>query len=467
MAGEPALAVKASRTIEEHGMLSRGDRVLVSVSGGADSVALLLFLYGLARSMELELLAFHLDHMLRAEESAADAGFVHGLCGKLGIPVTVEVVDVASLRRASGGSPQDVARKARLERLMACAETANADRIAVGHTADDQVETFLIRVVQGAGLDGLSGIPPVSGKVTRPLIEVWRSEVEEYCRWVGVEPRRDPSNLDTAYLRNRVRHELVPALVTHFGPGVKEVILREVENLAVDREFLRGRVGEAFSRTATVEGRQVRLDLDGLSSLHPALQRGVIRESWSRLLPGEPPPPQRVVMDVLSKIAGGRSGASLELPRGVVAQREYGVLVLRISGGPMPRPTAVLEDFGRVRIAGTGLVLEARLVDAGEVEFTDDGAVEFVRADIEFPLEVRPPRAGDRFRPLGAPGTTKLSDFFIDGKVTRKERARAVLLLSGGRIVWVVGHRIAEDFRLGPTDEKAVRLRALPADEYD
>jgi len=467
MSSKWSLEDRALSTIKRYRMLEGGERVVVSVSGGPDSVALLVFLHGLAAEMRLDLHVFHLDHMIRGQESAADARFVVELASELGLPCRALAVDVRAEAQGSGRSPQDAAREVRMAALREFAGEVAAGRIATGHTADDQVETFLMRVVQGAGLRGLGGIPSVSGPVVRPLIEVWRDEVEEYCARVGVAPRTDSSNLDPSYLRNQVRLSLVPFLTAEFGPRIKEVILREVESLALDREFVGEQAARAFDLAGAVSGGEVRLNIGRLLSLPAALQRGVLREAWARMVPGEPSLGWRHVLDILEKVVAGRTGAVLDLPGPLVVEREYKEVVFRRAGEAGEYPPSELPVPGTVRPGGAGFVLEARLVRRDDVELGPDPHVEFARPDLELPLEVRAPRPGDRFHPLGSTGTRKLKDFFIDIKLPRAQRKRCPLVLSGGQVLWVAGHRLDERFRLREFDSEAVMLIMRPDGEYD
>lgn len=452
------LSGKARGTVARHSMLEEGQRVVVSVSGGPDSVALLLFLADLAPGMSLTLSVFHLDHMLRGAESAADAEFVRRLAEGMGLTAEVTAAGAGAAAGASRRSPQDVYREIRTGKLLAWAERWGADRVAVGHTADDQVETFLMRMVQGAGLTGLAGIPPVAGPVIRPLIEVWRHEVEAYLRLKGVTARTDRTNLEDDYLRNRIRHELLPCIVSGFGEATKAVILREVESLAGDREMFLALAAGAFEEVARVEGGSCRIDLRALAGLAPSMKRGVVREAWTRLLPGEPMLSWQHVSDILTRVAGGSSGASIDLPRRMRAEREYGDLLV----GPA-RPPASLEPRqlvvpGRLRLDDR-TVLEAERVPASEVVYGGDPDTEYARPDLAAPLEVRMSRPGDRFRPLGSPHRKKVKDFFIDEKVPRRERSAVPLVLEAGRIVWVAGYRLDDRFKVRPGDDGAVRLR--------
>jgi len=450
---------KARSTLSRYGMLSGGERVVVSVSGGPDSVALLLFLTELADEMDLKLSVFHLDHMIRGEDSRQDAIFVQRLADRLGLVAEVVEVDVKNDPGSARRSPQDAARTIRLERLLDFAERRQADRVAVGHTADDQVETFLMRMVQGAGLTGLAGIGPVSGMIIRPLIETWRFEVEDYLARKNQSARMDRTNLEMGYLRNRVRYKLLPCIVSEFGNAAKSVILRDVESLAKDREMFQELARTAFGDVARFEEGQVRVDRSKLLALAPSIQRGVIREAWARLLPGQPMLGWQHAVDVFDKVVNGASGASIELPRGIVAEREYDDIIIgRKEPDADPLPTVSLDVPGTVRLPA-GIIVESLRVPRSEVVFNADRDVEFVRPDVTTPLEVRGPRAGERFRPLGTPFQRKLKDYFIDVKLPRRERRTVPLVLEDGHVVWVAGHRLDDRYRLRPTDDAAIMLR--------
>jgi len=449
---------KARRTIERYGMLAGGERVVVSVSGGPDSVALLTFLNDLAPEMRLTLSVFHLDHMIRGEESREDAEFVQRLAERMGLESSIIEVDVRG-SAGKGRSPQDAARIIRLENLLDFAERWGADKVAVGHTADDQVETFLMRVVQGAGLTGLAGIGPVSGKIIRPLIDCWRFDVEDYLARKDVLARLDRTNMELAYLRNRVRLKLIPCFVSEFGEAVKDVIRREVESLAVDREMFQGLSRAALEEAGTTEQDEVHLDRQKLLALSPSLQRGVIREAWGRLRPNDPMLGWRHVADISEKVVLGSTGAAIDLPRNTVAEREYDDVVLR-PREPLepPLPQIELAVPGSVELPG-GIVLEAKYVRRGEVAFHGDGNVEYARPDVELPLRVRGPLPGDRFRPLGVPYQRKLKDFFIDNKLPRRERRMVPIVMEGDNIVWVAGHRLDDRYKVRESDERALMLR--------
>jgi len=380
-------------------MLPAGGLGLVAVSGGADSTALLLAL----RRLGCRLHVAHLDHGLRPE-SDADAEFVRELSARLGLSCTVARRDVAAYRGRHKLSPEAAAREVRYAFLRETAERVGAQAIFVAHTANDQVETFLLRLIRGAGPAGLSGMKPKDGQLCRPLLGVWREEVEAFLKEHGQEWREDATNSDPAFLRNRVRHELLPLLVS-LNPGVKEVLRREAEAMA-DRQ--REIEAEVFRRLG-LNARQIASALEG----KPVTVGGGIRV--------EPPrPPARP-----SKID----------------QR-------------LPVP-------GMVHLAGVGIIRSKGVLVNGWPQ--SERGVEYV--DLELlggELRLRSWRPGDRFVPLGMEQPKKLQDFFVDERVPREHRARVPLLVSGDAIVWVVGMRIDGRFKVTPSTTRALRLQFVP-----
>ncbi|MBV9850599.1 MAG: tRNA lysidine(34) synthetase TilS [Armatimonadetes bacterium] len=274
------------RTLAERGLIAPGDRVLVAVSGGPDSLALLHALHSLQDELGLaDLRAAHLDHGLRGAEAAAEAQFVADWCAGRGIPCTIGVADIAAQKAARGGSTQEAARAVRYAFLEETARAVGADKIATGHTQDDQIETALLNILRGTGLDGLRGIPYARGPFVRPLLDVPRTSVEAYCAEQGLAPRRDPSNSDPShYTRNKLRLELLPVLERDYNPAVRAALLRLSENAARDADFLHAEARAALpALTLARTERELVLDARGLRLLHPSLQRHVLRAAFAHL----------------------------------------------------------------------------------------------------------------------------------------------------------------------------------------
>jgi tRNA(Ile)-lysidine synthase len=432
------LPAEVRRQIEDHGMLSPDGRGIVAVSGGADSAALLLALHELGYRPVVA----HLDHGLRAE-STTDAEFVRQLAGRLGLPFTVERRDVAAYRREQrlaapiwphgdqgGASPRQTdpavrdlkARKLSLETaarevrhgfLRDVAAREGATAIFLGHTADDQVETFLLRLIRGAGVAGLGGMRPRDGVLCRPMLALWRSEIEGFLRDRGEAWREDASNRDPRFLRNRVRHELLPLLAT-MNPGVARVLLREAGVLARRQGDIEAEVLRRFGLSA----RQIETALTG--------EPVTLKDGWRLLPPGEHRP---------------ASSFDLRLPvPGEVRIPGIGTLAAELA--ELPVWEAPPADASRLLPHVTEYVDGAR-IDSG--------------------LRIRTRRRGDRFVPLGMQSPKKLQDFFVDAHVPRDRRDSVPLVTSGDAIVWVAGLRLDERFKITGHTKQAIKLRFGPS----
>lgn len=318
-------------TIRSHGMLAGGEHVVVAVSGGPDSMTLLHVLTRLAADWRLVLHAVHVDHGLRPE-SGAEAAQVKQWCAVFGVPCRVVTVRVAERRSATGESIQEAARALRyaaLEEAAATLESASAAerarvRIAVGHTADDQAETILLRLLRGSGGMGLAGIPPVRGRVIRPLFDLRRDDVMAYCKAVSLPYLLDRSNESRAYLRNRIRHELIPHIESEYNPQFREVLRRLGEVLRADEEVLEDTVNAVLVSPAVAAefgAGRARVRAAGVAALPLGLIRRILRRLF-REATGEPGPSfERLEAARALLRPGARGGARIELGGGALALR--------------------------------------------------------------------------------------------------------------------------------------------------
>lgn len=458
---------KARETIARYSMLEPGDKVLVGVSGGADSLALLFVLIEIAPAIDIELAVFHLDHMMRTA-SREDAEFVRGAARSMKIPAIVESFDVPAFIKKNKLSPEDGARQVRYEMMREAAKRTGTNKIAVGHTADDQVETFIMRMIRGSGLGGLKGIPAVNGEIIRPLIRVWRRETAAYCESLNIEPRTDETNRDPSHLRNRVRHTLIPLIEKDLNSGFKEEALREADVIDTDLELVEGLAEAAASEIAKLDARKAEIELDAFLDLHPALGRRVLRSAIRRLKGDLLDVTFRNVDDVIEKVARGKSGSSLELPGGLTAYRRYDMICIEFSSD-FHKVEKDIEQATLLKVPGTtqgegpGFFVRSDLLDREAVDITPDQDTAHIDADLiekADRLIIRPVRKGDRFRPLGMAGTKKVQDFFTDAKVPRKDRERALVVEDKGKIVWLVGHRLDDGYKVTRSTRKVLVLKA-------
>jgi tRNA(Ile)-lysidine synthase len=451
-------------TCQKYALLAHGDSVIVGVSGGADSCALLLALTQLKDEWGLSLHVAHLNHQIRGAEAEADAAFVQALAKRLNLPCAISQADVPALAKERGWSVEQAGREARYKFFSELADSIGASRIAVGHTADDLLETMLLNWSRGAGPEGLAGMPPQMGRVVRPLFEVTREETEAFCAGNGIAPRADASNDDLRYRRNRVRHELVPRF-KNLCPRILRRAVRLAEVLREENAYLDELARETLSALRRdVESGIMVIDLAQLSRQPLALLRRVLREAV-RQVKGDL---ENVGFEHIEPIVNAvRRGVQEDAPKrawtlpnhiSVKIQRDILWVKPRFS---IWRPTLhewMLTVPGAVDVPHLGVRLQADVVD-GVPSLESDSQKAFLDADkLGRELMVRYPLLGERFRPLGMSGTKKVARLLADLKVPPEERLRTLGVLSHDAIVWVVGYRIDDRFKVTPDTRRTVVL---------
>lgn len=461
------LIKEVKKTINKYGMLTRGDKVLVAVSGGPDSVALLYLLYDLSSELELSLVVAHLNHGLRGEESRKEADFVKELAGKLDLPIELSSIDLPALKRSWRLNVQEAARRARYRFFEEAAGKCSAQRIAIGHNADDQAETVLMRMLRGTGTRGLGGVHPVRGKYIRPLIEIPRHRILKFLEKKELPFVTDSSNLKTSYLRNKIRLKLLPELEREYNPGVQKNLLRIASILREEEGILESAADEAWKHTCKSQLRdQVVFDVPSLLNQPLSLQFRLLRraiEAVSGSLWGI----DFDHIEALIKLAGSKYPNKLiHLPRGLLAERSYRKLILR--KGTLPKGKSfqyTLKVPGMTRLKELNQELRARiLTDRKQVSFAkDENRAYFDYHRLELPLLVRNFRPGDRFQPLGMKGMKKVKDYFIEKKVPRRMRDRVPLLISDDKVIWVVGFRVDHRVRINEETVKVLEVEISPS----
>ena len=453
--------------IRRHRLLAPGERVLVAVSGGPDSLALLHLFTRLKEPWRLELHAAHVNHGLRAD-AAEDAAFVAATGEAWGVPVHVVNVDVRAERR-TGESLQQAARRLRYRGLLEIAQAVGAARIALGHHADDQAETVLMRLLRGAGTTGLAGIRPRRGPYIRPLLAVTRAEIEAYCREFQLKPRTDPSNLSLRYLRNRVRHELLPLLEREYNPNIRAVLARTAALLREEDDLLEALAARAHHRMQDGRG-PADLPAAGLARLPAALARRVVR----RALQAAGVDVALVSADHMAAIlALVAAPGAVTLPGGVRVGRRADRLVVerfvrRRAAACGQEPPATLPVPGEARLPRLNVSIHAELVEPPrslDLIAEPRKAAGPERAVLDWdrivpPLVVRTWRPGDRMRPLGMTGSKKVQDIFVDAKVPKDRRASVPIVADQEGILWVVGLRVDARAAVGPGTRRVLVLRA-------
>lgn len=457
-AGDGNLREHVAQSLRDRRLVRRGGRVLVAVSGGLDSTVLLHILRGLAAKLGLSVGVAHLDHGLRGAASRADARSVAGFSRRLGLPFFQGRVEVASRALAEKVSVEMAARRARHEFLAQMAQEHRYPVVALGHHADDQIELFILRLLRGGGSEGLTGMrwsgpSPADPKVRliRPLLDVPRVTLQTYAVQQGLTWSEDATNTDSDFLRNRIRHELLPLLRREYQPGVDQCLLRTIEILAADAEFLKE---EARRWNRGGEGTRGL----GFAELPVALQRQCLRLQLLEL-------GHAADFDLVEQLRL-RPGTRIEIAHGLFATRgEAGKVELRRAQTPFPFQAGEVvvnvaerkgeSSFGGVRVRWR--VTSSR----GMGKLKSHAASEVFDLDaVGSEVTLRHWRPGDRFWPIGGPGKSKLQDLLTNQKVPPAVRRRLVLAHgSSGEIFWVEGLRIGERFKLTKSTRKCLYWR--------
>lgn len=457
---------KVAQALRKVPELSGAKVLIAAVSGGADSVAMLYCLYELRKVFGCRLVVVHLNHMTRGAESNSDAVFVQELCKRLKVDCFVKRVNVPALAVRKGISVEMAAREARYAFFIDTARKAGHAVIVTAHTRDDQAETMILKLVRGAGLRGLAGISGWSMledvPLLRPMLAVSRHEVIQFLTRKGVDWREDSSNDSDAYLRNRVRHKVLPLLETDLNPDVRSVLVRTAEVIRQDNELLDGL---AVAVLAECRCDSAELDLVGLKQEHRAIISRVLI-LWLADAGIDPAYIDVGLINAVTKLIDGRkANAALKVSGGFQLIREYDRLLLKICSDDKSCTEAfryMLNIPGKVEIESAGIVVESSVGDEVVRERGRPGdypahATVSRKAVGRKKIYVRSWKEGDRIRPMGMKGSRKLKDIFIDLKVPAELRRRVPVLECGGEIIWLPGYRVARGWEVGPA-EKCVLL---------
>lgn len=469
---------KVYLTVEGYDLVRKGETIVAGVSGGPDSVTMLHILRELNQSQAYDwrIIVAHLNHGIRGDQSNQDEEFVKSLAKELGLEFASRKVDVLEIKSRDKCTLEAAGRKARYDFLRDTAYHEGAQKIAVAHTMDDQAETVMHRIMRGTGLRGLKGMSPirlVSRKpdlfIVRPLIEVERSEVEHYLSSQSLPFRTDETNKDIAITRNRIRHKLIPMIESDFNPRFRFALVRLAQTSAASYILLREIAKEVYENVKMLSGEgEVCLSVDEFIKTPPALQTLVIDRAVKMLHGKTLALAFEHYLEIFALCTDQGFAKAVTLPKGLEARRESYILKIAKT---RQKPLKITFGHQKIKVPGTtvikklGIQVETEIKESSKIGLDEyvkakDYSEEIIDLDkINMPLAVRLRKAGDSFIPLGLTGTCKLKKFFIDNKVPKDHRGQVPLLVDNNRIVWVVGYRISNDFRVTGDTRNVLMMR--------
>ncbi|MGE5398489.1 MAG: tRNA lysidine(34) synthetase TilS [Chitinophagales bacterium] len=417
-------------------MILPGESVVVGVSGGPDSVALLHFLLQLKKQGNYEVFAAHLNHGLR-EEALLDQELVEGLCRKWDVPFRMDKSNIKEIARTSGQSIEQVGREVRYRFLHQTAEEFGAVKIAVAHHRQDQAETLLMRLIQGTGPRGLQAMLPRRSQIIRPFLCLDRNEIDKYLKENHIDYRIDSSNFDKNYLRNRIRLDLLPLLEERFNPRIVDGLCRLADLAAEENLYWESEIEKVINQVANSNSSTVNVNIDKLKSLHPVLgyrliQKVLYKSGAERLSHND--------LDRVMKLTGtAASGRRVKVSGGLLVTRSFNNLEI---GQPRTQPDFCyqLQIPGEVYVAEMSAVIKTRIVK--EIQTPGKNIVYLDWDQVQKPLYIRSRRTGDHLNPVGMTGSKKVKDILIEARVPASQRGGIGILASDSEIYWVVGIKL-------------------------
>lgn len=437
--------------IKEHNLIEKDDNVLVGVSGGPDSMALLYLLLNVKKHIDFNILVAHVNHGVRGQDALEDQLFVKRKSQELGLAYFYTEVDMVGYGEKHKISPEEAGRKLRYSFFRSILKKYNGGKIAVAHNMNDQAETLLMRIMRGTGIDGLNGMTYISGDIIRPILHITRGEIEQYIEDEDIETVLDKTNLMPIYTRNKIRLELIPYIEENFNPNLIKSLWRLSQTSQNDTKFLQGYTEEKYlSLVKLEEANRIILGGDEFRELDTSIQQRLIILAITKIIGVFQGFSEHHISRVTELFNEGNTGKAIDLPSDLIAKIDYDKLIIERIVNKTIKPFVYDLIIGYNHFSDLGYGFDIKVLDIEDVHLNNNlSSIKYLDYDmIKNGLKVRNRQDGDRFIPYGMKGSKKLKDFFIDSKVSRDERDRIPLIVDDENILWVVGHRISDLYKL-------------------
>lgn len=452
---------KVLGTINKYNLIEDGDKIVLGLSGGPDSVCLLHILYRLKEKMNIEVYAAHLNHQIRGLEAQKDALYISQICEDLGITSFVKAINVPEYCKEQGVSLEEGARTLRYEMFEEIKQKTKSNKIAIGHNRNDQAETVLMRIMRGTGLQGLRGIEYIrDNKIIRPILDIERSEIEAYCEKYELNPRIDKTNLESIYTRNKIRLELIPYMKDNFNPNVIESIVRMTNSLKSDSDYIDLEAEKSFKEVSTLKEDSVEISLPKYSNLHNAIKVRILRSAIKHIIGDTNFVDQKHIEDIIELECESKLNKMLNLPRGIFAYRRKNIIILTTK-------EIVSEEIdfcynipsnGFIKIKELNLVLETQKmsIDRYKSIKLDKTSKGFDFDKIKGGIVVRSRKQGDKIKLAG--GSKKVKDLFIDLKIPREDRCKVPVITDDEGILCVGDYKTSENYKIDSETKEVLKI---------
>ena len=453
---------KVKETIIEHKLINENDNILVGVSGGADSMTLLYILRDIQKALSYNLFAAHVNHGIRGEDADGDEQYVRRHCSKLNIPFFSTKLNMDEYAKKHKLSSEEAGREIRYKYFRKVLLEIGGGKIAVAHNKNDQAETVIMRFLRGTGLDGLKGMEYYNKDIIRPLLDINREEIEKYCADKNLNPRVDKTNFEPIYGRNKIRLELIPYIQENFNRAIIDTLNRTSKLVQNDNDFLNIYVQEAFKRIK-IEHKKDSLVLSNnqLLKLHPSIKSRVLRYSIEKILGHLKGIEEKHILSIINLSITKNTGKSIDISNNVTVRLSYDNLIIerQLNSKANLDFEVKLNKIGSTYIQPLNKEIVIDVVEEKDIISNSRFIKLFDYDKIKGSLIVRNRKAGDTFTPLGMEGKKKIKDFFIDEKISRDERDKIPLIVDDKEILWIVGYRINNKYKVTKNTKKILIIK--------
>ena len=452
---------KVLSTINKHNLISDGDKIVIGLSGGPDSVCLLHILNRLKEKLDIELYVAHLNHQIRGIEAQKDALYVSTICEEMGITYFLKSIDVPKYCKDNGLSIEEGARKLRYEMFNEIKQKTKSNKIAIGHNLNDQAETVLMRIMRGTGLQGLRGIEYArENGIIRPLLDIERKDIEEYCELHNLNPRIDESNLENIYTRNKIRLELIPYMKDNFNPNLIESIVRMSNNLRSDSDYIEAHAESEFKNICKISSDSAEININNFKKLHNAIKVRVLRKGIKAILGDTNFIDQKHIDDVIELESESKINKMLTLPRGIFVYRRKNSIILTT--------TEIIEEeiefsysipsngFVKIKEINTIIETQTMTIDRYKSGKVDKMSRGFDFNKIKGGIVVRNRQQGDKIKLVG--GSKKINDLFIDLKIPREDRCKIPVIVDDEGILQVGEYKSSENYKIDENTKEVLKV---------